>query len=185
MNMRRHLVAVAGGLAMGVLGSRLLPPVLAAAAGSMSTRLGEDPFERLKADHRDILGILGRMQDAGQSSRPRLAALFLSLKRTLGKHALAEEDVVYPVLHAQAGAEEAAKRLYAEHGDIKIHLYAIEQALKDGGGWAPHVQALQTLVARHIQDEELVEFPRLQRSLGADRSRTLAGQIRREEAMLL
>lgn len=49
------------------------------------------------------------------------ARLFLRLKRTLGKHAMAEGDSVYPMPQARAGAREQARQLYEEHGDIKVH----------------------------------------------------------------
>ena len=55
-------------------------------------------------------------------------ALFVALSRSRGRHALAEEDVVHPVLHTEAGA--GAQQLYAEHAEMKVHLYELENALK-------------------------------------------------------
>src|SRR5688500_10612080 len=64
--MRRHtnggftrtVAAAATGLAVGVVGSRLLPPMVAGVTGSMRASLGADPFERLMRDHRQIETIL-------------------------------------------------------------------------------------------------------------------------------
>jgi iron-sulfur cluster repair protein YtfE (RIC family) len=179
------MAAMAGGLAVGVLSSRVLPPMLAAATGSMRARFGEGPFERLKEDHRHILTILERMLAAPDGSRAGQAPLFLSLKRTLAKHALAEEDVVYPMLSVTAGATEAAKRLYSEHADVKIHLYQLETALRDGTSWASPLRSLRDLLVPHIRSEEEVEFPKLERLMDERISRTATGKIRREEAMIL
>src|ERR671933_348079 len=54
----RDIAAVASGLAVGVVGSRLLPPLVASAAGSVRATLGENPFERLTEDHRSVLALL-------------------------------------------------------------------------------------------------------------------------------
>ena len=181
----KNLAAVAGGVAVGVLGSRLLPPMLAMANGSVRARLGEGPFERLKQDHRQILSILDRMAERSDDGMASQGALFLSLKRTLAKHALAEEDIVYPVLHERAHAAEDAKKLYSEHADMKIHLYGLEDALKQGHNVDTRVQALRSLIRRHVEEEESVQFPRLETLMDEQLSRATPGQIRREEAMIL
>ena len=180
----RNLAVVAGSVAVGVLGSRLLPPMLAMANGSVRARLGEGPFDRLKQDHRQILAILDRMVDRDDDGMSQ-GALFLSLKRTLAKHAMAEEDIVYPVLHDRAHAEEEAKKLYSEHADMKIHLWGLEEALKQGLNWDTRVQALRSLIRRHVEDEESVQFPRLETLMDERLSRATPAQIRREEAMIL
>ena len=179
------IAALAGGLAVGILGSRLLPPMLAAASGAVRVKLGQDPFERLKDEHRQILTILDQMLQARDGATARRTALFLSLKRTFARHALAEEDVVYPVLHGPAGAADAARNLYAEHAEMKIHLYALEQALMNGESWGVQLPTLRELIARHIRTEEDVEFPRLQSALDTHARRTAASQIHREEAMIV
>ncbi|HYE90307.1 MAG TPA: hemerythrin domain-containing protein [Terriglobales bacterium] len=181
----RDMEVVAGGLAAGVLGSRLLPPMLAMANGSMRVRLGQGPLDRLLDDHRQILTLLGQMREAYDVSVGRRTAMFLSLKRLLAKHALAEEDVVYPVLHGKVGAAEAAKRLYDEHADMKIHLYELEASLHDATDWTARVRWLHDLVERHIRAEETVEFPRLHAFMEGREGRTTASQIHREEAMIL
>lgn len=181
----RDLAVVAGGVAAGVLGSRLLPPILAMANGSVRARFGEGPFDRLKQDHRDILAILDRMTERPDDGTTSPGALFLTLKRTLAKHALAEEDVVYPVLHERAHAEQDAKKLYSEHADMKIHLYGLEQALTQGLHWDTRVQALRSLLRRHVEEEETVQFPRLETLMDEQLSRSTPGQIRREQALIL
>jgi hemerythrin superfamily protein len=140
----------------------------------MRARFAQDPFDRLRQDHRQILDILDRMLQARDGDAARRGALLLSLKRTLAKHALAEEDVVYPALHGPAGSADAARSLYAEHAEMKIHLYALEQALMNGNSWGVQLPTLRQLIARHIQTEEDVEFPRLASTLDARASRAAA-----------
>jgi hypothetical protein len=68
---------------------------------------------------------------------------------------------------------------------MKVHLYELEMAVASGTAWADKVRALPTLIARHIREEEDVHFPKLQAVLQAAERRQLAGQVRREEALIL
>ncbi len=97
-NWRRDVAVIAGGVAVGVIGSRLLAPVMASASGTVRARLGADPFDRLIQDHEEIKSILRKMETVGTDAPAQRMKLFLALKRTLAKHAMAEEDVVYPQL---------------------------------------------------------------------------------------
>jgi hemerythrin superfamily protein len=181
----RDIVAVAAGVGIGIVASRLLPPLLAQASGSVRHRMGEDPFERLIQDHRYIRTLLNDMENASERSLAYRTKLFLSLKRTLGKHALAEEDVVYPLLHDEVRDIEGSKHLYSEHADMKIQLYELEQMLMNGQDWSDRVRSLRTLIEGHIREEEETEFPKLRHALDDQRTNTLAQHIRREEALVL
>src|SRR3954452_5619706 len=90
------------GLVGGVVASRLLPPVWAQLRGAAGQKMGEDPFVQLIAEHRKMLAMLAEME-ATPASRPgKRLFLFLAFKRTIAKHAMAEEDVVYPLLYSKA-----------------------------------------------------------------------------------
>jgi hemerythrin superfamily protein len=179
------IAALAGGVALGVVASRLLPPVVANASGAVRAKFGQDPFQKLEQDHRHIKSVLRRMAAAADGSTVERVKLLLLLKRALGKHAMAEEDVVYPILHEVAGAAEHAQELYEEHAQMKIHLYALETSIESGSTWGERVRRLQDLVGEHIRDEEEVEFPRLRELLQDRQYASLAGKILREEALVL
>jgi iron-sulfur cluster repair protein YtfE (RIC family) len=179
----RELTYVIGGLALGLVVNKMIP-LFASASGSIRSRAGEDPFQKLLDDHRLIQTTLDEMEHSGNRSVAWKAKQFLTLKTVLGKHAMAEEDVVHPLLHDRANAEQEAKHLYDEHADIKIHLYELETLLKANADWTPVVRSLRAIVEEHIQDEEQVEFPRLRQVLDEKNTRKLAGQIRREEALV-
>ncbi len=183
---RNATALTAGGVLLGVLGSRLLPPLVGIVTGRVRARMGQDPFELLKQDHRSIRETLNAMAALDEnSSLARRTARLLQLKRLLSKHATAEEDVVYPILHDQAGAKDAAMNLYNEHAEMKMHLYHLEAALKSGSGWADHVKQLRDLINKHVEEEEGTEFPRLRNMMDEKKQRAVAGQIHREEAMVL
>ena len=72
-----------------------------------------------------VQSLLRKMAEASEDSAAERMKLLLMFKRALGKHAMAEEDVVYPILHEIAGAAEQARELYDEHAQMKIHLYGL------------------------------------------------------------
>jgi hemerythrin-like domain-containing protein len=180
----RNIAIAAGGLAVGVIGSRLLAPMLAMGAGAIRGKSG-DPFKKLEDDHRLLLKTLEAMEKIEDHGTAKRGLLFLTLKRKLGKHAMAEEDVVYPLLSEEADRKEAAKHLYEEHAQIKILLFEIENALMHHEGWMQPVRKLRQLIASHIEEEETEQFPRLREVLSAKRVSEVGAQVHREEALVL
>ncbi len=180
-----YLAAFVAGIAAGVLGSRLLPPILSAGAASRRTRKGDDPFELLIEDHRAIVTCLQNMEELGPDSQVRRGAAFLKLKRTLAKHAMAEEDVVYPLLLRQDDRQEASKHLYDEHADMKVALFELEEMIRNGVDWKDRVRTLRELIESHIEEEENVAFPLLRQKMEESRLPMVSGQISREEALVL
>lgn len=179
----RGMTAFAGGALAGVIASRLLPPFLAQAGGAA---LGRDPFEVLTEDHRHFVELLTRMEDdaAGPVNRMQL---LLRLKRRLTAHALAEEDVIYPMLHDRESAAtgDGARHLYGEHAEIKMHLHALEEMAKDDPGWGARAGELRRLVETHARQEEETEFPKLRQSLDDQAIARLSRAVQREKAMVL
>ena len=179
----RDFAMLAAGIAAGIVGSRLLPPIVAVISGR--ARIGKDPFEHLTQEHREILSILDQMVEAPADSTMQRSRLFLMLKRKLAKHDMAEEDVVYPLLNAEPQQSGESKHLYDEHADMKILLFQLEELLQTGGDWRHEVSALRDLIRRHAQDEEQNVFPQLRIALAQNRLPKVSGQIRREESLIL
>jgi iron-sulfur cluster repair protein YtfE (RIC family) len=152
--------------------------------GSRRVRTGGDPFKQLITDHRKILGVLDQMRACDTESGLRRSALYLMLKRKLAKHAMAEEDVVYPIVHGSAEGDRR-KHLYDEHADMKILLFDLEEKLKNRSDWTSTVRRLRDLVHQHADEEETIIFPQLRQQLGRENSPRVSGQISREEAMIV
>ena len=181
----RDLTMLFGGIAAGIAGSRVLPPLIAMLSGSGRVHAGQDPFDRLIDDHRQIRSVLDEMVAAPADSRFKRSRMFLKLKRKLAKHALAEEDVVYPLLHDEPDQAGQSKHLYDEHADMKILLFQLEELLMAGRDWSEPARSLRELVVRHVELEEQTVFPRLRHALSESRQPKVSGQIRREEALIL
>jgi hemerythrin superfamily protein len=181
---RDYALAIVGGLAVGILGSRLLPPMVVQAKETARMRGNGDPFDKLIQDHKLIKATLREMEQTTEGIGARMK-LLMTLKRKLGKHAMAEEDVVYPLVHDELRDRNGSKRLYDEHADMKIALYQLEQMVKANQDWTERVRTLRTLIEDHIREEEEVEFPRLRMALDQQSKARTARHIVREEALVL
>jgi hemerythrin superfamily protein len=177
--------AFAGGALAGLLASRALPPLFAQASGMARGAAGRDPFAALAQDHRAILALLTAIAQTPRDAVSSRTSRLLRLKRRLSAHALAEEDVIYPALFALGGDPQGAQHLYAEHAEMKIHLYNLEEIPKDDPAWQSHVGELRAIIAAHVREEEDVEFPKLRSALDDQTLARIFGKMQREKALLL
>jgi hemerythrin superfamily protein len=181
----RDLIAFGAGMLLGLGMGRVAPPVAGRAIGSLSAMAGRDPFDALAQDHRNLLGLFDLIERTDSSARIRRATLLFQIKRMLTAHALAEEDIIYPMLRDDAQRQEMASQLYREHAEMKVHLFELEHQAKDEPGWIAKLRDLRGIIERHARQEEDSEFPRLRAALSGDGKSRLFGEIRREKALLL
>src|SRR5204863_5592803 len=111
----RTAISFGAGALMMLTASRIAPPFAGRAIGSLRSMTGTDPFDALAQDHRKVLALLDRLAETDNAATMRRAAMLFQVKRMLTAHALAEEDIIYPMLHDDARRVEEAKKLYREH----------------------------------------------------------------------
>ncbi len=181
----RDLVAFGAGTLAGLAAGRIAPPVVGWAAGSLSGMAGRDPFEALAQDHRNVLALFDRIEHTEGSARLRRSTLLFQLKRMLTAHALAEEDIIYPMLRDDAQRQEMANQLYREHAEMKVRLFQLEHQAKDHPDWIVQLRDLREIITAHARQEEENEFPRLQAAVGGDGKSRLLSEIQREKALVL
>jgi iron-sulfur cluster repair protein YtfE (RIC family) len=186
MNRTRHPWMMVGlGAAGGILAGKLLPIMIANAGGMARGAAGQDPFAGLIREHRELLNLLDRMENDPQGNYIRRGMLFAQFKRKIAKHAMAEEDVVYPMLTDDAQRAEAARKLYEEHGRMKVLLFELEQSMKDDAAWRRAVRGLRSEIEPHARQEEEVEFPALRARMDQAGKMKLARKIDQEEAVIV
>ncbi len=181
----RDLAVFGVGMILGLAAGRLAPPLAGRAMGSVSSLAGRDPFEALAQDHRNVLALFDVIGKTDASARLRRSTLLFQLKRMLTAHALAEEDIIYPMLRDDARRVEAANQLYREHAEMKIRLFELEHQAKDDPGWSTKLRELREIIAAHARQEEESEFPRLRAALDGQGKSRLLGEIGREKALVL
>ena len=96
---------------------------LAANAGrklfvQMTSGVAGDWADALTAEHRLTLATFDKIEATSDSQTSARSALLAKLKYMLTKHALQEENVVYPALR-QANQTHDADALNSEHGYVK------------------------------------------------------------------
>jgi iron-sulfur cluster repair protein YtfE (RIC family) len=173
------------GAAGGMLVGRLLPILVADVNGAARASIGEDPFAGLIREHRQMLALLEKMENTPQTSAVRRGVLFYLFKRKIAKHAMAEEDIVYPMLTDNTERADAARKLYEEHGRMKVLLFELQQSIKDDQGWSKAVRGLRNEIEPHARQEEEVEFPALRDRMGKAARVKLAREIHHEEAVIV
>jgi hemerythrin superfamily protein len=164
---------------------RFLPVLFANASGLARAAAGRDPFAGLIQEHRTLLLMLDKMEDVPPSDWAKRKVLFLTFKRTIGKHAMAEEDIIYPLLKTQAERHEATQKLYREHASMKIHIFELERSIHHDQEWGDAVRALRSEIEPHAREEEETEFPRLRELLDRAGTAQLSRKIRQEEALVV
>jgi hypothetical protein len=129
----RAAASFATGAVLAFVGSRLLPPIVAQARGAVRASAGGDALSALIDDHRAIMSHLDAMAETADNQVFERTQRLLRLKRRLAAHAMAEEDIVYPVLRGTDDASRDAMHPYEEHARMKILLYRLERDPKDSG----------------------------------------------------
>jgi len=165
--------AVAGaaiGLAANV-GRKLFVQFTSGATGNWS--------EALATEHKMTLAVFDKIEATDDSQTMMRSHLLAKLKYALTKHALQEENVIYPALR-EAGEKVDADHLTADHGYVKTYLYELEAMEKDDPSWLPRVAEFRTMIERHMREEEDDVFPRFRAWLSEEKDKELTALMNKE-----
>lgn len=162
---------VAGGVLAGV-GLALARKLMVQAP----TALADDWVAGLAGEHLAVRNLLGLLQRTDASQVKRRLYLLHKVKTALTRHAIEEENVIYPALR-QAGQIEAVDALTREHGDIKFRLFQLEELVEEGAAFDAVLEDFVTELFDHMAEEEEQLFPMLRSLLGADESAKLGAKV--------
>lgn len=153
-------------------------------AGAVATNaMHSDWLEQLKAEHRRVDRLFKAILDTSDHQVAKRARLLQQLDIALTRHALEEENVVYPALRdSDHGANST--HLAAEHFDMKTYLHELDTCPKDDPKWIKKVRAFQALVREHVREEEEVILPAYQASLSPQQNQALTRRVHREAVKL-
>lgn len=166
--------AVAGGAALGILAM-----LGRKAAVQAPTALAGNWDEALVVEHQATLKVFDAIEATNETNTTKRATLLANLKHMLAKHALEEENVIYPALR-EAGETEAADRLNKDHGYVKQYLYELGELPKDSLAWIEKVRRFRTELEEHMREEERELFPELKAKLTPEKNKELTGLMNRE-----
>ncbi len=143
------------------------------------TALAGDWDEALAAEHKATLAVFDAIEATTTKNTTKRAMLLAQLKHALSKHALQEENAVYPALR-DAGETEAADHLNNDHGYVKQYLYELTNCPKDSERFLEIVRKFRSDIERHMEEEEATLFPALKAKLSDEANRALTTAMNKE-----
>ncbi|WP_448664728.1 hemerythrin domain-containing protein [Sphingomonas sp. CJ20] len=166
--------AAAGGAALG-----LLALLGRKAAVQAPTALAGNWDEALATEHAAMLKVFDSIEATDESATVRRNLLLSHLKHALMKHAIEEENVVYPALR-EIGQQDAADALNKDHGYVKQYLYELENMPTASPEWIAKVRKFRADIEAHMQEEELTLFPMLRAALSEEKNKALTLTMNKE-----
>jgi hemerythrin superfamily protein len=166
--------AAVAGAAVGIaanMGRKLLM--------QMASTGGAEWDEALANEHRATLAVFDKIEMTDDSQTMMRATLLAKLKYALTKHALQEENVIYPALR-QANSIHDADALESEHGYVKTYLYELETMAKDSPEWLARVRDFRAMIEEHMRMEEDETFPTLRRIMSEEQNSRLTAMMNKE-----
>lgn len=166
--------AVAGGAALGLLawfGRKAIVQAPSALAG--------DWVEALTLEHKAVAKIFDAIEATDETATTRRHILLMQLKHALIKHAIEEENVIYPALR-DSGQREAADELNKEHGYVKQYLYDLENMPTASPQWLVIVGRFRADIEEHVAEEENNLFPMLRATLSEEKNKALTLAMNKE-----
>jgi hemerythrin superfamily protein len=166
--------AVAGGAALGMLALLGRKAVVQA-----PTALAGDWMDGLIAEHQAVLKLFDTIEATEDKALGRRMMLLGQIKHALAKHAIEEENVIYPALR-EAGRVEEADELTREHGYVKQYLYELENMPKTSPLFLEKVRKFRADLEEHMDEEEERLFPALRTQLTEEKNALLTRAMNKE-----
>lgn len=168
------VAAAIGGLAIGLaanLGRKALMQGMEAAVG--------DWDEMLMAEHKATMMVFDKLSETSEAQIAKRQMLLMQLKHALTKHALEEENVVYPAMRDN-GLTEEADHLNHDHGYVKQFLFELTEMEVSSPAWLTKVEEFRQMVEEHVEEEESELFPKLREKLGEEGNRRVTNAVNKE-----
>lgn len=143
------------------------------------TMLAGDWDKALAAEHAATLKIFDALEATSNNNTTKRRILLMQMKHALAKHALQEENAVYPALR-EAGHAQDADILNAEHGYVKQYLYELTNCPKDSERFLDILRRFRAHIEHHVREEEDQLFPQLKAALNQQQNAELTKEMNKE-----
>ena len=138
-----------------------------------------DWLDALKTEHQMTLALFDKIEATDDSQTMMRGHLLTKLKYALDKHAVEEENVIYPALR-EANLAHDADALNSEHGYVKTYLYELETTPSASPEWIATIRRFRTDVVAHVREEEAHVFPMLRAMLSEEKNTALTLAMNKE-----
>lgn len=179
-----------GGLTRAQIGMTLgaaAAGILIGLAGSMGRKVAVQSVashnrewdEVLQLEHRSVEALLETLMETDNSETGKRTTLLAKIKHALMKHAIEEENAIYPAMR-RIDAQEDGDSLFEDHAEIKKALYDLDRMDKSDVTFLTRVRDMADLISRHVQEEEGNLFPRLKRAMTAEETKLASAKVWKE-----
>ena len=168
------VTAAVGGLVVGLManvGRKVVMQLMESTHGEWD--------EILKAEHDATLMIFDKLQETGPDNTAKRTMLLMQLKHALTKHALEEENVVYPTMR-EKGLTEEADELNNDHGYVKQFLFELGNMGPSDHAWGTKVADFRRQIEPHMREEENTLFPKLREKLTDEANAAMTAALNKE-----
>lgn len=157
---------LAAGAALGLAAGLAIPHARKLAMQGPTIAAG-NWVEALTAEHRMVEKLFEQMLQTGDEAMMKREMLLTKIAYALNKHAIEEENVIYPAL-SEAHFPDRAKALADEHLQIKTFIYDLRRISSTEPQWLARAQEFFATVQHHVREEEDEVFPAFRDSLSAE-----------------
>ena len=171
-----------GGFALGaaalgfIAGAIAISPARKLALQGTEALIGGDWFDTLKAEHTVVEKLFDLLFETDEEDTKKRQGLLTKIAYNLNKHAVQEENVVYPALRKVDRKE--AGRLVSDHADIKSTLAALQYEVpKDTPQWLTLARQLWSVIEEHVREEEDEIYPRMKKRLSDKENSALTRRL--------
>lgn len=164
----RSVLVTAGVAAIANIGRKV--------ATQAPTAMASDWSEGLAREHDATLAAIDRLAAITADHPQRRAVQLTAIKQMIGKHALEEENIIYPMLRRRSEGSDIG-RLHKEHGEVKAMLFDLTHMDKADPDFDVTLRRLRDALEEHMREEEDVLFPALRERLSAEENRKLTREM--------
>ena len=162
---------LATGAALGLVAGLALPQARKAVVQAPSMAAG-DWMDGLTAEHRLVRKHFETLLETRHDETARREILMAKIASALTKHAVEEENVIYPAL-TEGGHADHAHHLIEDHGQMKTYLYDLRRLSARDLEWIGRARQLWTSLEKHMLEEETTIFPTFRDALSAEENAKL------------
>jgi hemerythrin-like domain-containing protein len=148
-----------------------------------------DAIQLLKADHKEMRGLLRDLESSTSRASKKRKTLLMEVHAKLKAHTTIEEEIFYPAFKA-AGKKADDDKMYFEA--LEEHRAAGDLVLPDllrtdvgSEKFSGRAKVLKELVEHHASEEEKEMFPRAKKLLSINELIQLGDQMQRRKNQLL
>lgn len=163
---------LATGAALGLFAGLALPAARKAVMQGPSVAAG-DWMDGLIAEHRLVEKSFEALLKTQNDEMAKREMLLTKIAYALTKHAIEEENVIYPAL-AEHGHPDQAHHSIEEHGQVKTFIYDLRRISSTDPAWIAKAHEFWAALQRHVREEEDQIFPALHEALSPDENAKLA-----------